>query len=71
MILSIALAGSCLGFLPYNIRYKKPASIFLGDAGSTFMGFLLASMIIMENWGSKAPIKAYAIPILIYGYIYL
>ena len=67
MILSIALAGSCLGFLPFNLRYKKPAIIFLGDAGSTFMGFLLASMVLMGDWGSKAPIKAYAMPILIMG----
>lgn len=67
IILSIALAGSCLGFLPFNLRYKKPASIFLGDAGSTFMGFMLAGMIIVGDWGSKAPIKAYAMPILIMG----
>ena len=67
MILSVALAGSCLGFLPFNFRYKKPAEIFLGDAGSTFMGFILAGMIILGDWGSKAPIKAYAMPILIMG----
>ena len=67
MVLSIALAGCCLGFLPSNFRYKKPALIFLGDAGSTFVGFLLAGMIIMGDWGSTAPIKAYAMPILIMG----
>lgn len=67
MSLSIALAGSCLGFLPFNLRYKKPAVIFLGDAGSTFVGFMLAGMIIMGDWGSKYPIKAYAMPILIMG----
>jgi len=67
MLLSIALAGSCLGFLPYNLRYKNPAVIFLGDAGSTFMGFMLAGMIIMGDWGHSTPIKAYAMPILIMG----
>jgi UDP-N-acetylmuramyl pentapeptide phosphotransferase/UDP-N-acetylglucosamine-1-phosphate transferase len=67
MLLSVALAGSCLGFLPYNLRYKKSAIIFLGDAGSTFMGFMLASMIIVGDWGSKDPVKAYAMPILIMG----
>ncbi len=67
IILSVALAGSCLGFLPYNLRYRNPAVIFLGDAGSTFMGFMLAGMIIMGDWGSKDPIKAYAMPILIMG----
>ena len=67
IILSIALAGGCLGFLPFNLRYRKPAVIFLGDAGSTFMGFLLAGMVIMGEWGAKDPIKAYAMPILIMG----
>ncbi|HOQ16738.1 MAG TPA: MraY family glycosyltransferase [Defluviitaleaceae bacterium] len=38
-ILMAALAGSCLGFLPYNFN---PAKIFMGDTGSTFLGFVLA-----------------------------
>ena len=67
MLLSIALAGSCLGFLPYNLRYKNPAVIFLGDAGSTFMGFMLAGMVLMGGWGGEDPIKAYAMPMLIMG----
>ena len=65
MLLSVALAGSCLGFLPYNFGYRKPAVIFLGDAGSTFMGFMLAGMVLMGGWGGEDPIKAYAMPILI------
>ncbi|MCP5008258.1 MAG: undecaprenyl/decaprenyl-phosphate alpha-N-acetylglucosaminyl 1-phosphate transferase [Planctomycetes bacterium] len=67
MFLSIALTGSALGFLPYNFRYKKSALIFLGDAGSTFMGFLLAGMVVMGDWGGQTPVKAYAMPILILG----
>lgn len=67
MYLSVALLGSCLGFLPYNLRYKKTASIFLGDGGSTFMGFTLASLTVMGGWGAREPIKAYAMPILILG----
>jgi UDP-GlcNAc:undecaprenyl-phosphate GlcNAc-1-phosphate transferase len=66
-ILAIALAGSSFGFLPYNLRYKKPAAIFLGDAGSTFMGFMLAGMVLMGGWGGEDPIKAYAMPMLIMG----
>jgi UDP-GlcNAc:undecaprenyl-phosphate GlcNAc-1-phosphate transferase len=38
-LLSLALAGATLGFLKYNFN---PASIFLGEAGSTLIGFLLA-----------------------------
>ena len=39
MLTLAALAGACLGFLKYN---RAPATIFLGDAGSLFVGFLLA-----------------------------
>jgi UDP-GlcNAc:undecaprenyl-phosphate GlcNAc-1-phosphate transferase len=41
--LTLALTGSFLGFLPYNLRAKGlPARIFLGDGGSLPLGFLLA-----------------------------
>ena len=38
-IMALALAGACFGFLRYNFN---PASVFMGDAGTLFMGFLLA-----------------------------
>ena len=38
-----ALAGACIGFLPYNLN---PAKIFMGDTGSTFLGFILATVSI-------------------------
>jgi len=44
MMISIALFGAALGFLPYNFN---PASIFMGDAGSMLMGYLCAVLIIM------------------------
>lgn len=65
--LSTALLGSSLGFLPYNFRLKNPALIFLGDGGSTFMGFMLAGLTVMGDWGTTDPIKAYTMPILILG----
>ena len=34
-----ALAGACIGFMPYNLN---PAKIFMGDTGSTFLGYMLA-----------------------------
>jgi UDP-GlcNAc:undecaprenyl-phosphate GlcNAc-1-phosphate transferase len=40
-LISIALAGSMLAFLKFNFY---PAKIFLGDSGSTFTGFMLASV---------------------------
>jgi UDP-GlcNAc:undecaprenyl-phosphate GlcNAc-1-phosphate transferase len=42
--LTLALAGSCLGFLPYNLPAGgRPARIFLGDGGSLPLGFVLAA----------------------------
>ena len=40
--LAAALLGACIGFLVYNVN---PASIFMGDTGSLFLGFMLASPI--------------------------
>jgi len=42
-LLAVALAGALTGFLPHNF---KPASIFLGDAGSHFVGYMLAVLPI-------------------------
>ncbi len=44
LVLTATLAGSCLGFLPYNF---SPATIFMGDTGSTFLGFILAVTSIL------------------------
>lgn len=67
MYLSVALLGSCLEFLPYNFKLSRPATIFLGDAGSTFIGFNLAALAVMGGWGENYPIKAYLVPTLILG----
>ena len=44
MVVSFAMAGAAVGFLPYNFH---PARIFMGDAGSVFIGYVLAAMMIM------------------------
>jgi UDP-GlcNAc:undecaprenyl-phosphate GlcNAc-1-phosphate transferase len=44
MAMAFALAGATIGFLPYNFN---PARIFMGDAGSVFIGYILAAMMIM------------------------
>ncbi len=46
-IVVAALAGGALGFLRYNFH---PASIIMGDCGSTFLGFTLASLAIIGSW---------------------
>lgn len=63
MYLSLAIAGASLGFLPYNFRKNQSARIFLGDAGSTFLGFTIASSAILGEWGSS--IVDLAVPVII------
>ena len=62
-ILGIALMGSCFGFLPFNFN---PAKIFMGDTGSTLLGFMLATLSIQGVFKSYAVIS-FAVPLLILG----
>jgi UDP-GlcNAc:undecaprenyl-phosphate GlcNAc-1-phosphate transferase len=62
-LLTIALAGATLGFLRFNFN---PATIFLGDCGSLFIGFLLSALAL--EGAQKAPtIIAVAIPVVSFG----
>jgi UDP-GlcNAc:undecaprenyl-phosphate GlcNAc-1-phosphate transferase len=65
--LAIAMIGAGLGFLPYNFRGTKPAIIFLGDGGSTFIGFTLACLAVKGNWADSSPIVSFSNPLLIFG----
>jgi len=65
--LSVALMGSCLGFLPYNFRRKKPAAIFIGDGGSNFIGFTIAAIGIMGHWGDGSSSVSLIVPMLVLG----
>lgn len=64
--LSLAVMGSCLGFLPYNLKGRGRASIFLGDAGSTTIGFILACLAVYGEWAVNNPIVAVVSPLLIF-----
>ncbi len=64
--IAIAMTGSCIGFLPFNFGLKKPASIFLGDAGSTFIGFILAALAIKGDWADNSRIVSFSAPVLIF-----
>jgi len=64
--LAIAMMGSCLGFLPFNFGLKRPASIYLGDAGSTFIGFMLAALAIKGDWADNSRIVSFSAPVLIF-----
>ena len=58
-----ALVGACVGFLPYNMN---PARIFMGDTGSTFLGFILACVSIQGLFKYYAVIS-FLVPFLILG----
>ncbi|MCD7758092.1 MAG: undecaprenyl/decaprenyl-phosphate alpha-N-acetylglucosaminyl 1-phosphate transferase [Clostridiales bacterium] len=62
-IITGALAGACIGFLPYNIA---PAKIFMGDTGSTFIGYILAVASIQGLFKFYAVIS-FVIPFFMLG----
>ena len=64
---SAAIVGSCVGLFPFNFRPGDRATIFLGDAGSNFLGFMLASFALLGYWGDAEPIVAICSPLLIFG----
>lgn len=63
LLISLALGGSILGFLVYNF---PPASIFMGDGGSLFLGFTLASLAIAEVPRASNLLAILGVPTLIF-----
>ncbi len=62
-ILMAALAGGCLGFLPYNLN---PAKIFMGDTGSTFLGFVLG-VVSIQGLFKYYMLISFVVPFLMLG----
>jgi UDP-GlcNAc:undecaprenyl-phosphate/decaprenyl-phosphate GlcNAc-1-phosphate transferase len=62
LLISSLLVGAGLGFLVFNF---KPAKIYLGDGGSTFLGFMLACLSLYGGWSKWNPMIAAGIPIMI------
>ena len=69
-LLLLAFIGSVLGFLFYNYH---PATVFLGDCGSLFIGYVIASLTLLERYVSNAsstlfpvlmPVLVLAVPIM-------
>lgn len=67
LLLCLAMMGGALGFLPDNARYHEPARVFLGDVGSTYLGWMMAAVAVMGDWSSEGSIKAYSAPLLIFS----
>jgi len=64
--IAVTMIGSCLGFLPYNFKIKGRAEIFLGDAGSTVIGFITACLAVYGDWAQDNHIVSLVSPILIF-----
>jgi UDP-GlcNAc:undecaprenyl-phosphate/decaprenyl-phosphate GlcNAc-1-phosphate transferase len=62
-ICALVLSGSLIGFLRYNFN---PASIFMGDSGSLFIGFLLAALSL-RGTQKASTVVAVTIPIIAFG----
>jgi UDP-GlcNAc:undecaprenyl-phosphate GlcNAc-1-phosphate transferase len=62
--LAAALLGATLGFLVYNFN---PASIFMGDTGSMFLGFMLAAIGIKLRFPDNVPFVTWMVPIIVMG----
>jgi UDP-GlcNAc:undecaprenyl-phosphate GlcNAc-1-phosphate transferase len=60
--MAAALIGACIGFLRYNLN---PATIFMGDTGSLFIGFILAALAIKLRFLSNEPIVTWMVPVAV------
>ncbi len=61
---AVAVMAACVGFLVYN---WNPATIFMGDSGSLFLGFMLGSLGIKLRFPENVPFVTWMIPILVLG----
>jgi UDP-GlcNAc:undecaprenyl-phosphate GlcNAc-1-phosphate transferase len=60
--MAAALIGACIGFLRYNLN---PATIFMGDTGALFLGFLLAALSIKLRFPSNVPWITWLVPVCV------
>jgi UDP-GlcNAc:undecaprenyl-phosphate GlcNAc-1-phosphate transferase len=78
-VVAAALAGACLGFLPFNYRPHRPAALFMGDSGSHMLGFALGGLALLASPGGAggaaaavaAPLLILALPVLDTGLVML
>jgi len=62
--MAASLIGACIGFLRYNLN---PATIFMGDTGSLFLGFILAALGIKLRFLSNVPLVTWMVPLCVLG----
>lgn len=60
-VILVAVAGSCIGFLPYN---GHPAKIFMGDSGALFLGYILATLSV-EGFFHGYSAMTFIVPVIV------
>ena len=63
-LLSAAILGACIGFLIWN---WNPATVFMGDSGSMFLGFTLAALAIKLRFMGQSPTVSWMVPVIVLG----
>jgi UDP-GlcNAc:undecaprenyl-phosphate/decaprenyl-phosphate GlcNAc-1-phosphate transferase len=72
LVLALAVGLACAGFLPFNLRPRSAAAVYMGDSGSQLLGFALAALGLSASWKAAGttvatlflPILVLAVPIL-------
>ena len=67
-VLVLALSGAlaCAGFLPFNLRVRGKAIVFMGDSGSQVLGFALAALGLSASWKvAGTTVATFVLPILV------
>src|SRR5581483_3664331 len=66
LVVALALALACVGFLPFNLRAQSPAAVFMGDSGSQVLGFALASLGMATSWqAAETTAATLVLPLLV------
>jgi UDP-GlcNAc:undecaprenyl-phosphate/decaprenyl-phosphate GlcNAc-1-phosphate transferase len=66
LVLSLSLGLAALGFLPFNLRPRRPAAIFMGDSGSQVLGFVLAALGLATSWKvAESTVATLLLPLLV------
>ncbi len=60
------VVAALFGFLPFNLKLKGKATLYMGDGGSQFLGFALAWLALAASWNhASSIIAAIAVPVLV------
>jgi len=66
LVIALSMCLACVGFLPYNLRLRRAAAVFMGDSGSQVIGFALASLGLLSSYKvAGATIATLLLPILV------